>query len=78
MNIQRKMYAVMAVLAAGIILAIWGRVVNRGLVTGLGVVLIVCGLAGEFIVKRCPFCGAYLGRYYRPGNYCPECGKKAD
>lgn len=78
MKIQRKMYVVMAVLATGIVLAIWGRVVDRGLITGLGVALIVGGLAAEVTVKRCPFCGAYLGRYYSPGNYCPECGKKVD
>ena len=78
MKIQRKMYAVMAAIAVGIVLAIWGRVADRGLVTGLGIVLIVCGLVGEVTVKRCPFCGAYLGRYYSPGNHCPECGKKVD
>ena len=78
MKIQRKIYVVMTVLVIGIILAVWGRIADRGLVTGLGLILIVCGLVGEVTVKRCPFCGAYLGRYYTPGSYCSECGKKVD
>ena len=42
--------------------------------------IIIAVVAGVVLMKvilfRCPHCGRYLGRSFRPGKYCPYCGEK--
>ena len=76
--LNKKVYAVIALLGAGILLAIWGAAKETALVEGLGFLLIVGGLAAHVALIRCPFCGGYLGRYFGLGMHCPHCGKKIE
>ena len=74
MPMQKKQRIIIIVLAAGILLALWGASAGRGLMTSLGVGGIMAGLVLDVVLLRCPHCGAWLSRY--PGEYCRSCGGK--
>ncbi len=62
-----------AVLAVRVVLA--GGLLDNDLVKPVGVVLVVSVLVLEIIFFRCPSCGRWLGRSFRPGKHCPHCGE---
>ena len=74
MPMQKKQRIIIIVLAAGILLALWGASAGRGWMMALGVGGIMAGLVLDVVLLRCPHCGAWLGRY--PGEYCRSCGGK--
>ena len=76
--LKKKTYYLIALLGAGILLAILGAAKDAGLIKGLGFLLIVGGLIAHVAWIRCPFCGGYLGRYFGSGMHCPHCGKKIE
>lgn len=78
MSLRQKMTLADVLGIAGLLLAVAGFYTDGGVPIALAGLAALCG--GVCLMlrwKRCPYCGAFLGRGGLPG-FCPGCGKKID
>lgn len=73
MSLYQKDWIVIALLGAGLLLAVFS---GGGFRSVLGGLLIFAGLISDVVLIRCPHCGVWLGRH--PGKYCKNCGAEID
>lgn len=75
MSARKKQTIVIAFLVVGVVLALLGRLQDPEMGRFIGVPFILLGLVLEAALFRCPACGRWLGRSFRPGKHCPYCGE---
>lgn len=78
MSLRQKMTLADILGIAGLLLVVAGVYTDGGAPATLAGLAALCG--GVFLMfrwKRCPSCGAFLGRSSLP-KFCPGCGKEID
>lgn len=78
MSLRQKMTLADILGIAGLLLAVAGFYTDGGVLIALVGLAVLCGSVFlMFRWKRCPYCGAFLGRGGLP-RFCPGCGKEID
>jgi predicted RNA-binding Zn-ribbon protein involved in translation (DUF1610 family) len=74
---NKKIAVVITFLMLGVVLCLLAGLLNSNseILRFMGVPFILLGLVLEAALFRCPACGRWLGRSFRPGKYCPYCGE---
>ena len=75
LTLRQKEYVDAAILAAGILIMLAGRI-GPVMLLLVGFLAMLGAVVLHMCWWRCPHCGQFLGR--DKGEYCQHCGKKID